>query len=154
MLCACQLERFNSFPKKFKRGSTPTITFNLLHYLDLSCQRIFTCCCHVERSKKVRLLKGADAYGQGGLVLSFKLIFQICEFLKMLSLKQIKGHLHCYIETSIMMYNRPRTHMATQAKLTSPSWAQPIWRNLSPRSYKKLDFQNGWKSSRKHSLSR
>ena len=24
----------------------------------------------------------------------------------MLSLKQIKGHLHCYIETSIMMYNR------------------------------------------------
>jgi len=30
--------------------------------------------------KKARLLKGADAYWQGGLVLNFKLIFQICSF--------------------------------------------------------------------------
>ena len=65
--------------------------------------------------KKARLLKGAGAYGQGGLVLNFKLIFQICEFWKCCQ-KQIKG---IYIVIShLLLFVRLLLYCRLQAAFT------------------------------------
>ena len=70
----------------------------------------------------MRLLKGAGTYGLGGLVLNFKLI---C--FKNAVIEANKGHLHCYIEKSIMMYDCSFFGYEQVVEMMIKSVARGIW---------------------------
>ena len=53
--------------------------------------------------KKATLLRGAGAYGQGGLVLNFMLEFFRFVNFKNAVIEANKGHLHCYISPPIIL---------------------------------------------------